>query len=137
MQLKANFWNDFTPRTRVDQAGTTPFHSIHLASRDNGTPAVEAVQAALKRIADKSPQLVFPFVPDPDVTGFRWGPFDIVQSEIDDSAFGTSTDLAVQRFQKQAALQADGKAGMDTLGQIDSMLAFLEIPAPPPSPFDF
>lgn len=137
MTLKARFWNDFGDRTRVNQAASVPFHSIHVASGDNGTRAVEAIQAVLERIADNSPRLLFPFVPDPTVTGFRWGPFNVAQSDIDDSAFGTSTDLAVQRFQKQAELTSDGKAGMNTLTQIDNMLSFLEIPTPPPSPFDF
>ena len=55
---------------------------------------------------------------------------------IDDAAFGTSTELAVQKFQEQADLDPDGKVGMKTLTQLDNMLAFLEIPNPQPSPFD-
>ncbi|HEX4590930.1 MAG TPA: peptidoglycan-binding domain-containing protein [Gemmataceae bacterium] len=136
MALKAKFWRDFDAQTRLNQASSVPFHSIHLASRDNGTDAVTAVQEALERIEVNSPRLLFPFAPDAEVTGFRWGPYDIAQVDLDDASFGTSTDLAVQRFQKQAELDADGKVGMNTFRQLDEMLAFLEIPAPPQSPFD-
>jgi hypothetical protein len=135
MALTARFWRDFKDQRRLNLAANTPFHSLHLASRDNGSSAVTALQDALKRIQDNSPRLVFPFVPDPEVAGFQWGPFDIAQLDLDAAAFGTSTELAVKRFQKQAQLEADGKAGMNTFAQLDQMLAFLEIPSPLPSPF--
>jgi hypothetical protein len=137
MALKAKFWRDFDAFKRLNQAASVPFHSLHLASKDNGSSAVTALQAALKRIQDNSARLLFPFFPDPQVAGFQWGPFNIAKEDRDNAAFGTSTDLAVQKFQKQALLKVDGKAGMETLGKLDDMLAFLEIPAPPPSPFDF
>lgn len=133
--LKAKFWNDFADRPRVKLAATRPFHSIHLASKDNGTSAVAAIQKALIKIQLNSPQLVgsFFFLPDPEVSR-QWGPFNIADSELDQEAFGTSTDQAVQKFQEQADLTVDGKAGMDTLGKMDDMLAFLEIPFTPLDP---
>jgi hypothetical protein len=133
--LKASFWNKFEDRKRVKTAATTPFHSIHLASKDNGSSAVTAVQQALIQIQLNSPRLVasFFFLPDLDVS-LTWGPFNIEDAELDQAAFGTSTDRAVQKFQEQADLDPDGKAGMNTLGKIDDMLAFLETPITPQDP---
>jgi peptidoglycan hydrolase-like protein with peptidoglycan-binding domain len=138
MALKAKFWDSFDKKDRVDQAASVPFHSIHLASHDNGTSAVTAIQEGLKRIEQNTGRFIFFFRPEPiELPGSRWGPFNINQEvDIDGASFGTSTDLAVQKFQEQADLEPDGKVGMKTLTQLDNMLAFLEIPNPQPSPFD-
>ena len=65
MALKAKFWDNFDKKNRVNQAASVPFHSIHLASRDNGTSAVTAIQEGLKRIEQNTGRFIFFFRPEP------------------------------------------------------------------------
>ncbi|HWB00649.1 MAG TPA: peptidoglycan-binding domain-containing protein [Pirellulales bacterium] len=136
MPLKASFWDSFGSRPRLNQAATQPFHSIHISSRDNGTDAVAAIQAALAFFASNPLSKFAPLFPDPSVAGFQWGPFVIAQQELDDKAYGTTTEQAVIRFQKQTITKPfDGKAGMDTLTAMDEMMQMAELQITIPSSF--
>lgn len=136
--LRAPFWGGFISQDRLNQAAGTPFRSIHIASGDNGKDAVAAIHGALELIANNSILLIFPFMPKEDGDGLRWGPYSINASETVDLSFGTTTDRAVQKFQRQAGLLADGKVGLDTFARLDEMLVDLDSKLNRlPSPFDF
>ena len=121
----------------VEQAASRPFRSIHIASNDNGTSAVGAVQDALAVVEANSVLLVTFFLKNSNVGGRRFGPYAIAASDRTNLAFGTSTERAVQKFQRQVGLEADGKAGMNTLSRLDAMLAFVEMLSNfKPSPFE-
>jgi hypothetical protein len=138
MALKAQFWNDYKPNARLDQAANVPFQSLNMGRQaaDEGSLAVRALHDALFRIQANSSRLLFPYFPDPTVAGNQWGPFDIDSNEYANASYGNTTRLAVQKFQQQdATLAVDGKAGMKTFGRLDDMLAWLEMPAPSPSPW--
>lgn len=137
MALGAAFWNDFritanSSNNRIDEAANMPFHSMHMGRReaDEGSLAVSGLQSALLKIQQDN-NLLLPFF-RPGLIG-SWGPFNISQNELDNASFGSTTDLAVKLFQKQHGfLDVDGKAGINTLRELDRILASLEFPGPSP-----
>ena len=126
MALKSNLKND----VRVREAANKAFQSMQLGL-DTGRFAVTLVQTALKRIefdSSKLPAQLRPRLKFDDDTrpGLQWGPFFIADDERQGRVYGGDTHTAVVRFQRQAGLDLDGKAGINTLTRLDKILHFVE-----------
>lgn len=121
--LKATFWQDLR---RLQEAASVPFRSLHFGGGDN-EEVVTRYQQVLESIQTFSFLLPDPLLPHPKgkngPPGVQWGPFIPLDRR---GFFGTFTQLNTMRFQRQAGLQVDGKAGMLTLPRIDELLVFLE-----------
>jgi hypothetical protein len=115
---------------RVREAAGKPFQSMQLGL-DTGRFAVTLVQTSLKRIELDSPKLPAQLRPrlkfdDDTRSGLQWGPFFIPDDERRGRIYGGDTHTAVVRFQRQAGLAIDGKAGINTLARLDEVLHFVE-----------
>jgi hypothetical protein len=113
---------------RMQEAASVPFRSLQTgldSNPDDGT--IADFQDGLKEIMLRSNQLPKKHLPVQRATNEPpriWGPF--VFSPFEDGKFQETTFFAVKRFQEQAGLKVDGKAGIKTLGRLDEILVFLE-----------
>ncbi len=126
MALKSALSTD----ARVREAATKAHQSMQLGL-DTGRFAVTLVQTSLKRIELRSsilPAALRPGVKFDNDTrpGLQWGPFFIAEDERQGRVYGGDTHTAVVRFQRQAGLVLDGKAGINTLTRLDQVLHFVE-----------
>lgn len=113
---------------RMQEAAGVPFRSLQMgidSNPDDGT--VADFQDGLKEIMLRSLQLPRKHLPVQRSTNEpprSWGPFEF--SSFEDGKFQETTFFAVKKFQEQAGLKADGKAGIKTLGRLDEILFFLQ-----------
>ena len=123
--LKARDWKDID---RLQRAAGIPFHSMQMG-QDGGTEAVFQLQGGLVEIE------LFNFFLPPRLKPVRvfspfsandWGPFEFDGFERQQRQFDITTHLAVRKFQFQAGIDPDGKAGMQTLTKMDEILFFIE-----------
>jgi hypothetical protein len=81
----------------------------------------------IQKHSDELPNSLMPHPNGPDgPVGAEWGPFPHLDDDERQGDFGSPTEDAVIRFQHQAGLDVDGFAGIDTLHQLDPIVAFLE-----------
>ncbi|MDQ6787420.1 MAG: peptidoglycan-binding protein [Acidobacteriota bacterium] len=116
------------PCDRLREAAAVPFRSLQTGI--DGEPddlSVGHLQGGLGSIADNSVQLPRKHLPVARATNEPprfWGPFEF--SSFEEGKFQETTFFAVKRFQQQAGLKTDGKAGIKTLERLDEILAFLD-----------
>lgn len=131
LTLKANHWRIVT---RLQRAASVPFQSMHMGRKDMDGTSIGKLQQALKiieRESDRFPDRLLPHAGGPSAPpGIKWGPFDFFFEDGEDPGtvgpvFAGNTDLSVRIFQKQANVESDGKAGMETLAKMDELLVFL------------
>jgi peptidoglycan hydrolase-like protein with peptidoglycan-binding domain len=134
-QLQAKYWANTVvtdqDQKRLQLAAFAPFHSVHAASGDNGSSVVMAIQGAFGFIAQYSSSIM-----SPSDGSSSWGPFPITNDEADSKTFGPTTISSVRQFQKQASITQDGKVGMDTFSQLDSLMVDIEAANPSSSNAD-
>ena len=124
--LKSRDWKDID---RLQRAAGIPFHSMQMG-QDSGTEAVLQFQGGL--IIIELHNFALPPRLKPVRTRFspfsinEWGPFQFDGFERSQNQFGFTTHLAVRRFQSQAGIDPDGKAGMQTLARMDEILVFID-----------
>jgi hypothetical protein len=123
LTLKAEHWRDVR---RLQEAASVPFRSLHFAGGDEEF-VVQKLQRALLFLEENSNRFPDRFLPHPfgpdGPSGVQWGPFDFDDPR--ETFYGVRTGFSVIKFQKQAGLKPDGKAGMQTLPRIDEILVFL------------
>jgi peptidoglycan hydrolase-like protein with peptidoglycan-binding domain len=117
---------------RYSQASTVAYSSLHV-----GRPHTEKEEQAVWRLQHRLDVLQnkWMHLPShlmcrigPGATPSRYGPFhfgDEFTLEGEGSYFGRLTDLAVRKFQEQADLEVDGKAGINTLGKLNQCFQYL------------
>ena len=131
MRLKAKFWQD---HWRANQAANVPFHSLRAKPwNTDDTGAVSLLQFALIRIEKASPRLAPKDLPTGlGYKGGPWGRFFLDstdENDMDGFKVGTydwPTEGAVTKFQREAGLEVDGRAGMNTLHRLDKVLLAVE-----------
>lgn len=112
----------------MQEAASVPFRSLQTAidsNPDDGT--IADFQDGLKEIMLRSHQLPAKHLPVQRSTNEPsrfWEPFEF--SPFEDGKLQETTFFAVRRFQEQAGLRVDGKAGIKTLGRLDEILVFLQ-----------
>ena len=113
----------FRKNARVVQAATVPFFSLKPGV---GTPdAVQTLLLALYNIQAHSDSLSPQYKPRTGDTG-RWLVF-FAEDEYPKGEYGRWTEFSVKAFQTQSKrMQADGKAGIETLPFLDEIVYYLE-----------
>src|SRR6266480_4442736 len=125
--------DDFKDDDRIQLAASVPFHSMQMG-RDGGTDSITRLQGALIELElfnNLLPPKHRPVGPlgasGPPSAG--WGPFEVEGFERQQQQFGFTTQLAIQRFQRQAGMRGsdvDGKAGIQTLKRLDEITTFID-----------
>lgn len=114
---------------RFTEAATVPFRSLHMG-RPHSPEESRAVARLQTRLKDL--QLFSILLPaklmvhrgGSNAPPSFFGPFEFGQESVlgGNPHFGRMTDLAVRRFQEQADIEVDGKAGMNTLFELQIRL---------------
>ena len=120
----------FRTSPRIQRAMNFKFASLKRGLRDE---AVQRLLIALSNIEEQSgtlpPELSAVFVSAEDeLTSIgNWGPFNLDRTDFESATIGRATEEDIETFQLEArGLEADGKAGMNTIPQLDKIVAFLE-----------
>lgn len=118
------------PCERLKEAAIVPFRSLQMAlDSDPDDLSVSNLVSGLKTIESNFGNLPAEHLPVPRSTNAplrSWGPFEFTVSFRGDVSFDVKTFFAVRRFQEQAELKVDGKAGVKTLGRLDEIIKFLD-----------
>jgi hypothetical protein len=118
------------PCDRLQEAAVVPFRSLQMGiDRDSDDFSIRNLQSGLRRLASNFNNLPAKHLPKQRATNEplrSWGPFEFSASQIDEESFEIKTFFAVRRFQEQAGLKVDGKAGIKTLRRLDEIIKFLD-----------
>lgn len=118
------------PCERLKEAAIVPFRSLQMGIDGNADDlSVSNLEAGLRTIERNFGNLPAKHLPVPRATNEplrSWGPFEFTTNLRDDGNFNENTFFAVRRFQEQAALKVDGKAGIKTLRRLDEIVDFLD-----------
>jgi peptidoglycan hydrolase-like protein with peptidoglycan-binding domain len=122
--------DQFQFNKRCQEAGSVPFRSLRMGRPPTLDEAVAngRLQGALSHLQASSFKLPTRLLPraGPNGPPTNWGPFVFGIENMPPPRFGRMTDIAVKKFQTQANLEADGKAGMATMQKLDQLLVELQ-----------
>ena len=118
------------PCERLKEAAIVPFRSLQMGiDGDADDLSVGNLEAGLRTLERNFGNLPAKHLPVPRSTNAplrSWGPFEFTTNSRDDGNFNENTFFAVRRFQEQAELKVDGKAGVNTLHRLDEIIKFLD-----------
>lgn len=128
--LKSNTLNS-EPCERIKEASSVPFRSLQMgldsdiASEDSSVMNLESGLFVIEKFFNELPPKHLPVKRSTNEPPRSWGPFEFSTFNPEQGDFNPKTFLAVKRFQEQAGLKSDGKAGIKTLQRLDEILVFL------------
>ena len=118
------------PCERLKEAALVPFRSLQMGidgnTDDRSVGNLEVNLKAIERNFTSLPAKHLPVQRSTNEPARSWGPFDFTTNPFDDGNFNEKTFFAVRRFQEQAGLKVDGKAGIKTLRRLDEIVKFMD-----------
>ncbi len=118
------------PCERLKEAALVPFRSLQMGlDSDTVDLSVSNLEANLRFIQKHFASLPAKHLPVQRSTNEpprAWGPFEFSTIQFEQDNFNEKTFFAVRRFQEQAGLKVDGKAGIKTLGRLDEIIKFMD-----------
>ena len=118
------------PCERLKEAALVPFRSLQMGlDGDSEDLSVSNLESNLRAIERNFSNLSAKHLPVPRSTNEplrSWGPFEFSTIQFDQGNFNEKTFFVVRRFQEQAGLKVDGKAGIKTLGRLDEIVKFMD-----------
>ena len=118
------------PCERLKEAALVPFRSLQMGldsnTDDRSVGNLEVNLSAIERAFTNLPAKHLPVQRSTNEPPRSWGPFEFTTNPFDDGNFNEKTFFAVRRFQEQAGLKVDGKAGIKTLRRLDEIIKFMD-----------
>lgn len=118
------------PCERLKEAALVPFRSLQMGLDGETVDfSVSNLESNLRFIQKHFAGLPAKHLPVQRSTNEplrAWGPFEFSTVQFEQGNFNEKTFFAVRRFQEQAALKVDGKAGIKTLGRLDEIIKFTD-----------
>ncbi len=118
------------PCERLKEAALVPFRSLQMGlDSDTVDLSVSNLEANLRFIEKhfaSLPEKHLPVKRSTNEPPRSWGPFEFSTIQFEQDNFNEKTFFAVRRFQAQAGLKVDGKAGIKTLRRLDEIIKFMD-----------
>lgn len=118
------------PCERLKEAALVPFRSLQMGiDGDSIDLSVSNLENGLFQIEKNFTSLPAEHLPVRRSTNEpprSWGPFVFSTIQFEQGNFNEKTFFSVRRFQEQAGLKVDGKAGIKTLRRLDEIIKFMD-----------
>jgi murein L,D-transpeptidase YcbB/YkuD len=115
---------------RLKEAALVPFRALQMGidsnTDDSSVTNVEVNLITMARAFTSLPAKHLPLQKSTNEPPRAWGPFEFTTNPFDDGNFNEQTFHSVRRFQEQAGLKVDGKAGIKTLRRLDEIVKFMD-----------